>query len=77
MIAEADIKKMSREERLETIHLLWESLIDSPENEPESPGWHGEVLAERTRRIEAGEETFLSIEEAKAQVAEFKARHRP
>ena len=77
MIAEADIQKMTKDERLETIHMLWASMRSRPEDEPESPDWHGEVLAERTRRIEDGEETFLTIAEAKAQVAEFKARHRP
>jgi Putative addiction module component len=76
MITEAEIRKMSKEERLETIHKLWDSLRESPENEPESPEWHAQVLAERTRRIEAGEEVFLSIDDARAQVAEFKACHR-
>jgi len=77
VITEADVEKMTKEERLEAIHMLWDSMRDSSGNEPESPGWHEEVLAERTARIDAGEEVFLTIPEAKAQVAEFKARHRP
>jgi putative addiction module component (TIGR02574 family) len=76
MITEADIKKMTKEERLEAVHMLWDSLLGNPDDEPASPDWHAEELAERTRRLDAGEETFLTIEEAKAQVAEFKARYR-
>lgn len=76
MITRADVERMTKEERLEAVYMLWDSLVGSPDDEPDSPDWHAEELAERTRRLDAGEEQFLTIEEAKAQVAEFKARHR-
>ncbi len=76
VITEADIQKMTKEERLEAVHMLWDAILGTPNDEPDSPDWHAEELAERTRKLDAGEETFLTIEEAKAQVAGFKARHR-
>ena len=76
MIAEADIKKMTKEERLETIHMLWDSMLRSPEDEPDSPDWHREVLEERMRKIEAGDVKFYSLEECRAKFEELKARER-
>jgi hypothetical protein len=43
---------------------LWDSLCQDSE-ELESPVWHGEILADRKRRIESGEASFFSLEEAK------------
>ena len=76
MITEADVKKMTKEERLEAVHMLWDSLLGSPDDEPDSPAWHAEELAERTKRLEAGEETFYTLEEAWAKLEEFKASQR-
>jgi putative addiction module component (TIGR02574 family) len=59
MIAEADIEKMTKAERLEAINMLWDSLDD----DIEPPAWHKEVLEERMREIEEGKATFLTLEE--------------
>jgi hypothetical protein len=60
MIAEADIVKMTKAERVDAINLIWASL-DRDDLEP--PDWHKDVLAERMREIESGTATFISVEE--------------
>ena len=64
MIQAADIERMSVEERLEAMELLWASLAQTPEAVP-SPDWHGEVIATRLAKIERGEGQFLSRAELK------------
>ena len=67
MIAATEINEMSFTERLQTMELLWKSIAPFPEKVP-SPVWHGEVLASRLAKVEAGEGTFLSIDELKARL---------
>ena len=64
MIQAADIEQMSLEERLQTLELLWASLVRTPDAVP-SPEWHGEVLATRLSKIERGEGEFLTIAQLK------------
>lgn len=52
----AEIKKMNMVERLRAMEILWDA-------EPESPAWHGDILAERKRRMESGEMEFISLRE--------------
>jgi Putative addiction module component len=61
----AEIKKMSTAERLQTMEMLWESLLDDETGLP-SPEWHGEILAERKRKIEENQAEFVSLDEVKA-----------
>ena len=56
------IDRMSSEERVKTMEYLWAAM--TADAEPESPAWHGDVLSERRRRVAAGEEKFVSLEEA-------------
>jgi len=44
---------------------LWDGLIHE-DGEPASPEWHGDILAERKRRMENGEMEFISLKELKA-----------
>ncbi len=67
MIRMTDIESMSPQERLDAMELLWQSLSASPGN-IESPPWHGEVLASRLARAEAGQSRFLSLQEAEARL---------
>lgn len=67
MIRMTDIESMSPQERLDAMELLWQSLAVSPEG-IESPPWHGEVLADRLARAEAGQSRFLSLQEAEARL---------
>ena len=64
MIQAAEIEKMSLDERLQTMELLWSSLARTPDAVP-SPDWHGEVLATRMAKIERGKAAFLTIPELK------------
>ena len=64
MIQAADIEKMSLDERLQMMELLWASLARTPDAVP-SPDWHGEVLAKRMAKIDRGEAEFLTIPELK------------
>lgn len=61
----AEIKKMNTVERLRAMEALWDALIHGDE-EPKSPSWHGDILAERKRRMESGEMEFISLRELKA-----------
>ena len=64
MIQAADIEKMSLDERLQMMELLWASLARTPDAVP-SPDWHGDVLAKRMAKIDRGEAEFLTIPELK------------
>lgn len=59
-----EIEKMTTPERLRAMEALWDALCHE-KSEPESPKWHGDVLAKRRQKIDSGEATFISIEEAK------------
>jgi putative addiction module component (TIGR02574 family) len=67
MIEVAEIERMSLEERLQTMELLWASLTRTPEAVP-SPDWHGELLAARLAKVERGEGEFVSLAEVKARL---------
>lgn len=62
----AEIKKMNTVERLRAMEALWDALIHDEDGEPASPEWHGDILAERKRRMENGEMEFISLKELKA-----------
>ena len=62
MIAPSEIERMSVEERLQAIELLWNSISRLGESVA-SPEWHGEILAARRAKVDAGQGQFLSISE--------------
>jgi hypothetical protein len=62
VIAQSEIDRMSMEERLQAIELLWNSIRQTGDLAA-SPAWHGEVLAARRARVEAGEGRFLPMTE--------------
>jgi putative addiction module component (TIGR02574 family) len=64
MIQAADIERMSLEERLQAMELIWVSLSRTPDQVP-SPDWHREVLGARLAKVERGEGKFLSIPQLK------------
>lgn len=67
MIVPSEIERMSVEERLEAIELLWNSIARLGESVV-SPAWHGEVLSARRAKVEAGEGQFLSLAELRERV---------
>ena len=64
MIQVAEIERMSLEERLQAMELLWSSIARTPEA-VDSPEWHNDVLAERLAKMERGEGEFLTLAQLK------------
>jgi len=62
------IDRMSPDERVKTMEYLWAAMTAAAE--PEPPAWHGDILDERRRRVAAGEEKFIPLEEAMRQLRE-------
>ena len=62
MISPSDLANLPLQERLQCMEVLWESLRPT---QPDSPEWHGQVLAERRAKIESGEAKFISGAELK------------
>lgn len=58
------LKNMSRLEKIQAMEEIWQDLSAS-EEEIESPVWHQNELEKREKRIQAGEESYISWEEAK------------
>ena len=67
MAVELPLDKMTVEEKLRLMDVLWEDLSRNPDDIP-SPEWHKEVLEECRRRAESGEEKFTDWEEAKEEI---------
>jgi hypothetical protein len=67
MLVKEQISRMSSEERVEAMELLWESFalegIDYP-----APDWHGKVLAERSKIIDTAEAVWISVDELQARL---------
>ena len=58
------LDKMSIEDKLRTMELIWENLSRTPSDVP-SPAWHRDVLKAREKRIREGQEKFIPWDEAK------------
>ena len=67
MTVELPLDKMSVEEKLRLMDVLWEDLTREPDKIP-SPAWHEEVLKECRRRAESDEEKFTDWAEAKEEI---------
>lgn len=68
MIEAAEIERMSMAERLQAMELFWRSMTREPDK-LESPAWHGEVLAQRLAKVEAGKGHFLTLAELDERLA--------
>ncbi len=62
-----EVSRLNKAERLQALEVLWDA-IRQEQDEPESPAWHGEVLAARLAKAEVGEAEFLTMEELKARL---------
>ena len=58
------LDKMSVEEKLRALELLWEDLTRAPASVP-SPRWHQDVLNAREQRVQEGREKFISWDDAR------------
>ena len=55
-------------EKLELMESLWDSICHEPSATSAIPDWHQEVLADRIARLDSGEESVSSWEEAKVRI---------
>jgi hypothetical protein len=56
------LNEMTTADKLAVMELIWNDLSRTPEDMP-SPDWHAEVLAEREKRIQAGQTHFSDFAE--------------
>lgn len=61
------IKKMSFEEKIQTMELLWDDLCRGSEV-INSPSWHKDVLMEREKSLKDGTAEFIDWETAKKNI---------
>lgn len=73
MSTELPLDSMSTAEKLKVMEAVWASLRDAPDLP--TPEWHRELLAERKRRLESGEATLSSWDEAKRRLNELGNDH--
>jgi hypothetical protein len=69
MTTTIDLQEMTTPDKLRLMEALWQNLSNTA-SEVDSPAWHGEVLLERERLIDSGEESFIDWETAKKQLRE-------
>jgi putative addiction module component (TIGR02574 family) len=67
MDAVLPLDQMTVEEKLKAMEAIWRSLSKHEDQVP-VPDWHKQVLDERQRQIDAGEASFVSLEEMKERV---------
>jgi hypothetical protein len=65
------LNTLTRAEKLRALEELWKDL-SRPEEDYESPPWHGDVLKAREKSLNAGEDEFVPWEEAKRILRERK-----
>ncbi len=61
------LEKMSVEEKLRAMELLWDDLCRQAGG-VSSPDWHADVLAQRQAAVERGEDQFEDWEAAKRSI---------
>ena len=64
------LNKMSVSEKLEAISLIWDSLSSNPDDIP-VPDWQRVELEQRLRRLDSGETTVSTWEEAEKRFDEL------
>ncbi len=63
------LEKMSTEEKIQTMEIIWDDFCKKAESIP-SPPWHEEVLLDREQGIKNGAEKFVNWEKAKGKIRE-------
>lgn len=58
------ISAMTTAEKLDAMEQLWTSL-QAQQDVPVPPEWHGQILAERQKRIDEGEITFSTLDDVR------------
>lgn len=62
------LDEMTLAEKLELAETRWTDLADHHADNIPSPEWHAEVLRERQRQLDAGEDEFLEWDEAQREI---------
>lgn len=60
-MSEIAVTSLSLPEKIHHMERLWVSLESDKDFEP--PAWHGEVLEERTAKLESGQAEILTLEQ--------------
>ncbi|WP_035609559.1 addiction module protein [Haloferula sp. BvORR071] len=68
MLAAEEISRMSKEERLAAMDLLWRS-FSRDGIEITSPSWHEGVLTERSRIVDSADAEWLSLEQLEVRLS--------
>jgi hypothetical protein len=63
------IDQMTREEKLQAMESLWDSLWPTQASVP-SPDWHGSVLQERADRVASGQAEVSDWEAARKRLSD-------
>jgi hypothetical protein len=63
------LDKMTVEEKLAAMELLWDDLCKNPDDIP-SPSWHNNILQSREERLKNGKEKVSDWQEAKKRIRE-------
>lgn len=61
------LEKMSTEEKIKTMEIIWDDLCRKADSIP-SPSWHKKVLQERENRIKKGDDEFVDWDSAKKHI---------
>ena len=69
MSTDLPLDSMSTIEKLKIMESVWASLRNAPDLP--TPEWHRELLAERKHRLESGEATVSSWDDAKKRLNEL------
>lgn len=67
MVSAIPLEKMSVEEKIRAMELLWDDLCKNA-GDITSPAWHEDVLAERDAMLKRGEDQFEDWESAKRHI---------
>ena len=64
------LEKMTTEDKIAAMEVLWEDLCRNPESVP-SPSWHEDVLAAREKRVREGKANFSDLAVAKERIRKY------
>lgn len=63
------LEQMTMSDKLRTMETIWDNLCENSDDLISFP-WHGEVLAERDKRLAKGEEEIYDWSDAKKHIRE-------
>ena len=61
------LKEMTMEDKLSTMEVLWDDICRNS-SDFTSPDWHGDILREREKNLQAGKDKFEDWEDVKREI---------